>query len=338
MPSKIRVGLIGCGWIALGAAHDLLRQFPRTHYEGLSLFSDYFDVVCLCDNSLVAQENANIFAPGVPLVTRIEELLRYAVDLVVIATPGETHGNVLDVCISAGIRYILCEKPITHDAQEARSILAASRQSGTKIIVNHMRRFSPVIQSAKNYINHHYIVDTAVGEILSGHCYYDKGLFHGGTHLIDLLVYLFGDVKSVTANTCYHTVAGLDGDVQCDVILNFHRCSISLRPFDSSKYAVSDLTLYGDKGRIVFSDMWGKLVKIAGIRQCKQYSAYSELDVDNESVLRDEDSYMTHTYAHLRKVIQDQHPDDSLEASIYTLEIIETIIQITSDGGGTRLL
>jgi predicted dehydrogenase len=178
------------------------------------------------------------------------------------------------------------------------------------------------------------IIDTAVGTICTGDVYYDKGLYHGGTHIIDLLMFFFGDVKSLWATPCHRKVKHAEGDISGDLLLNFETCSISVRPFDSTLYSVTELRLYGDKGSLALSDMWGRRLTISGIRQCKHFSAYYELDDENERVIIDGQSFMTHTYNHIRKVIYESSFDDSLEAAINTLRVIEVAATAITNGGG----
>ena len=99
------------------------------------------------------------------------------------------------------LKIILCEKPLSLSFLEAKKIINKANHENVNIIINHMRRFSPLINEIRNYIQNNYIQDTLVGTIISGIAFYDKGLFHCGTHILDLLVYFFGKFKGVTQLT-----------------------------------------------------------------------------------------------------------------------------------------
>jgi predicted dehydrogenase len=62
--------------------------------------------------------------------TSMPEVLDLAgVDAVTIATPPHTHVAIAHQVIAAG-RHVLCEKPFTRDAAEARELLAAAEAAG----------------------------------------------------------------------------------------------------------------------------------------------------------------------------------------------------------------
>ena len=64
------------------------------------------------------------------------------VDAVTIATPPHTHAAIAHEAIAAG-RHVLCEKPFTRDATEARAMLEAAERAGVVHLLGAEMRFTP---------------------------------------------------------------------------------------------------------------------------------------------------------------------------------------------------
>lgn len=74
-----------------------------------------------------------------------------AVEAVVVATPTQTHYDVLMDVIAAG-KPIFVEKPITFTVEEAEKIMEAVEKAGLYLQVGFMRRFDPGHVAAKKMI------------------------------------------------------------------------------------------------------------------------------------------------------------------------------------------
>jgi predicted dehydrogenase len=64
------------------------------------------------------------------------------VDAVAIATPPHTHAPIGLAAIEAG-KHVVCEKPFTRDASEARELLAAAERAGIVHLLGAEMRFAP---------------------------------------------------------------------------------------------------------------------------------------------------------------------------------------------------
>jgi len=73
-------------------------------------------------------------------------------DLVVIATPTESHSAIAQPLIEAGV-HTLIEKPVTQTLAEADALIAAAKKSGAVLAVGHSERFNPAIKAARPYVN-----------------------------------------------------------------------------------------------------------------------------------------------------------------------------------------
>jgi predicted dehydrogenase len=333
---KIKVGLIGCGWIGMGAEEDILRPVPASHAEAI-LHHEGFELSALYDPGPHAKSDAARLHPEVEFYDVISDFFASGVQAAVIASDAGSHIKLIETCLAHNIKHILCEKPIANDLFEAKRLDKLVQENSANVVVNHMRRFSPEIVRLRRYIRRERIRDTAIGDILSGHAYYDKGLFHCGTHIIDLLIFLLGDVLEVVAISSPQFEAD-ENDLSSEALLFFNSCCISLKPFDSTHYAVTEVVLYGESGRVALTDMWGRVISIAGLRQARDFSAYNEIDEDSARTILNDEPFMVSTYRHFYLTIVGNEPDNSLADSINTLKVIAAIKESSLNEGRRIML
>src|SRR3989338_1054198 len=64
-------------------------------------------------------------------------------DVISICTPPESHKEIIGKVCEAGVKVILCEKPLASSYNDALSIVELCRKNGVNLIVNYLRRFDP---------------------------------------------------------------------------------------------------------------------------------------------------------------------------------------------------
>src|SRR2546430_4213741 len=80
---------------------------------------------------------------GATAVRQLDELLA-ASDGVLVATPTDTHPEVLRRCLAAKTPA-LCEKPVAGDLGELTALIEATEAAGVPVLVGFQRRFDPAI-------------------------------------------------------------------------------------------------------------------------------------------------------------------------------------------------
>src|SRR5262245_25068509 len=86
---------------------------------------------------------------GIKLLDDYEQVLADpAIDAVVLATPHSQHGDQVRRAAAAG-KHVVCEKPFTLTAADAKSAIAAARKAGIVLAVGFNRRFHPSMQELK---------------------------------------------------------------------------------------------------------------------------------------------------------------------------------------------
>src|ERR1700741_1211880 len=90
--------------------------------------------------------------------------MQRGVDAVTIAAPTHLHREIAIDCAGRGI-HVLVEKPIASTVEESRAIVAAARRAGVTLMVGHVERFNPAVQSIKRAIKDQDILSIAITRV-----------------------------------------------------------------------------------------------------------------------------------------------------------------------------
>jgi UDP-N-acetylglucosamine 3-dehydrogenase len=85
---------------------------------------------------------------GCPVFADLDALLASDVEAVTIAAPTHLHQDISLACIARGL-HVMVEKPIAPTVEEGRAIVAAARRAGVTLMVGHVERFNPAVESIK---------------------------------------------------------------------------------------------------------------------------------------------------------------------------------------------
>ncbi|HEX4411524.1 MAG TPA: Gfo/Idh/MocA family oxidoreductase [Xanthobacteraceae bacterium] len=99
-----------------------------------------------------------------PTFTDAEALIREGVDAVTIAAPTHLHHDIAIDCANRGI-HLLVEKPIASTVEESRAVVAAAHRAGITLMVGHVERFNPAVQSMKRAIKDQNILSIAITRV-----------------------------------------------------------------------------------------------------------------------------------------------------------------------------
>jgi len=94
----------------------------------------------------------------------VDALLNAGVDAVTIAAPTHLHHDIALKCIGRGV-HLLVEKPLASSVAEGRAIVAAARRAGVTLMVGHVERFNPAVQSVKRAIKDQDILSIAITRV-----------------------------------------------------------------------------------------------------------------------------------------------------------------------------
>ena len=184
--SELKIAVVGAG--LMGADH-IIRIQKRIVGAEVSAVVEPDE-----SRAKAALENA----PGAKWFPNIEAAIEAkAMDAVLIATPGQFHEPVLVPAIEAGLP-ILCEKPLTPDADSSYKIVELEVANGKQLIqVGFMRRFD------QGYINlRELIASGKQGELLGLHCAHRNpavpDTYHNDMLIFDSVVHEIDAVRFLT--------------------------------------------------------------------------------------------------------------------------------------------
>ncbi|MBQ7778994.1 MAG: Gfo/Idh/MocA family oxidoreductase [Clostridia bacterium] len=200
MSRKLRVGIIGTGNIS------------ECHMSGYKALGDEVEVVAACD---IDEKKLAKFCEqfGVPnKYTDFNEMMaNEKLDAVSVCTWNSVHKDATIAALRGGAN-VICEKPMAMNTAEALEMLEASKETGKLLQIGFVRRFGNDAEALKEYIE----ADT-FGDIYYAKATYlrrngcpggwfgDKTRSGGGplidlgVHVIDLVRYLAGSPKAVSA-------------------------------------------------------------------------------------------------------------------------------------------
>ena len=170
----IRIGMIGCGGRATGAALDCLEAAPGV--EVVAMFDLFRDRL---EGSLKELEEKFPGKIKVPADRRYTGFDGYKalcalpeVNLIVTATPPGFRPVHFRAAIEAG-KHVFMEKPVAVDPAGVRSIIATSelaRTKGLAVVAGTQRRHQSRYLEVMKRIH-----DGAIGELVGGACYWNQG-------------------------------------------------------------------------------------------------------------------------------------------------------------------
>ncbi|MBM4034388.1 MAG: Gfo/Idh/MocA family oxidoreductase [Planctomycetes bacterium] len=178
---KYRLAVIGTGGIS------------RYHMGGW-LKSGLGQLVAACD---VQPANLEGFvrefgvAPEHAYSDAREMLRRERPEAVSICAWAQHHAALVVAACKAGVRGILCEKPMAYSNAEAEAMAKAAEVSGAKVMITHQRRYSRRIAKARQLI-----AKGAIGQVHTLVARGGGGLTNTHSHSIDMLRYVLGDPKA----------------------------------------------------------------------------------------------------------------------------------------------
>ncbi|MBD3182643.1 hypothetical protein GF312_10145 [Candidatus Poribacteria bacterium] len=179
--AKYRIGIVGCGGIS------------RVHAKAYQNTEDT-EIVCCVD---IKEEAVNKFGEefNIPEDSRYlnhnDMLESKDLDIISVCTWHGSHAPItIDAC-KAGLKGVLCEKPMATSLGDADAMLEAAEASGTKIVIGHQGRFRSSNVKARELI-----LSGAIGQPTAVFRNSSDGLLNNGTHAIDGVRFILGDPKA----------------------------------------------------------------------------------------------------------------------------------------------
>ncbi|HWZ65847.1 MAG TPA: Gfo/Idh/MocA family oxidoreductase [Patescibacteria group bacterium] len=288
---RINFAIIGQGYI--GKRHaDMVRQNPAAR------------LVAVCD--ILPKKMTDTESISEPYYQDIDEMITShpEIEVVSVCTPNGLHAQHALKALRAN-KNVVCEKPMALSISDCQKIIALADQMQKHVFCVMQNRFSPPSAWIKDVIDKRVLGDIHIVQL---NCYWNRdgryyktggwkgsGQLDGGTlftqfsHFIDIMYWLFGDIKDIHAQFADFEHAK-QTDFEDSGIIDFKFISGGMGSINYStaiwdKNLESSLTIIGSKGSIKIGGQYMDKVEhchvkdyelplLAATRPANNYGAY----------------------------------------------------------------
>ena len=254
---KYRVGIIGAGAIAQGCHIPGYVKDPRA------------ELVAFCDPTIERhQEMAQPFGGLKGYKTYQKMLANEKLNVVSVCTPNKYHASATLAALDAGC-HVLCEKPMATTLKEADAMMALARTKRKKLMVGFTHRLFAGPAKCKALLEKKALGKPFMIRVRFAHggphpgwakdakTFYDPKTAAGGAmldmgiHALDLCLWLFGPVTSVSALTGA-LIKKIPVDDNAVMLLEFKSGALGNNEVGwTSKPGFSGMEIYGTEGSLI---------------------------------------------------------------------------------------
>ena len=210
----LSVALVGFGWWGRTIASRLKEN-------------SLFELVCVVEPN--SDAHRDIEEMGLRPISDFEQAVNMEkVSALILTSPNDFHDSQIAQCVAKG-KHVFCEKPLSLTFGGAQNSVKACEEAGLVLGIGHERRFEPAVMEIKRLLDQGEFGNIMHAELAFSH---DKlihlpagswrttkefapaaAMTQMGIHLTDILIWYFGKVKSVYANTTSRSLGWETGDV-----------------------------------------------------------------------------------------------------------------------------
>lgn len=263
LPRKIKWGVVGCGGYLENEFLPTFQYLKRSKL--ISVFSSDARRADFIKKKFNAENSFNDY----------QKFLNSNIDAIYISSKNSDHYQQVIDAANAG-KHILCEKPLSITSKQAKEMVKVCEKNNVVLTINYLNRHHPIIKKTKEFID-----SKLLGKIVSISIKFnidykpndnyrfslkDSGggaLRDLGTHVIDLLRYLGGEISSINGN--------IDNVIYDSKVDDF---AIAYVKFENGGYGdlnvsynvsepVSRIEILGNRGTIVIDKLVGQTVAAA---------------------------------------------------------------------------
>ena len=269
---KINTIVVGLGNI--GMMYDFYKnnKYFLTHVKSISANKNY-NLLGAIDSDIA---KISLFKKkyDLPAYKNIDDIkILNKIDLVVVASPTETHFNIIkQVLLILKPKIILCEKPFTDDFFKASVLIRLCKKNKTKLFINYIRNSLPVFDKIKKFI------EIRKQTFFTAKVYFSGDILNNGSHYFIFFYKLFKDYIS------YKLMNYKKQTKRLDLIINYKNCKLLLNNINNS-YKEDKIILknsnssiaWNNSARYLIFNKNKKIVKIvSNINKYQQY-VYKEI-------------------------------------------------------------
>jgi predicted dehydrogenase len=211
---------------------------------------------------------------------------RESLDVIAIATHPGSHRDIVLSALEHGVRAIFCEKPFSLTLDDADEMVAACREAGCVLGVDHSRRWHPAWLKARELLQ-----SGAIGELVSMYTVCEgikpepswqseeEGpLLHDAVHAFDMFRFFAGDVRSV-AGTALRRERPYRVEDDSQAIFEFEAGVSGVALVNElASYSRFIMELHGDEGLLLLQDDGPTLWTAVDITQKHRHEPESNIE------------------------------------------------------------
>lgn len=302
---KYKVAILGCG--KMGAFYDFKALTPQPPLSHLTAFNSHknFEVLAIIDSNETTLKLINKKYKIPYSFTSLDSFKdsKISVDVISICTPTKEHYENIYKVLNIKPKLIFCEKPITNCINFSNQVVELCKKTDVKLLVNFSRRWDPFINKLKENIK-----NNTFGDISRIFAKTNNGILNYGSHLFDLLFYLFDEINE---------------DKIKFYSINRNDVSLSLNIGQSSETPV-EIYMSNDKNYSLFEIEFFFSKYIISMFNGGLYWGFRKIT---------QDKIFPNIYSPKKFVFKKGNVLDTLSrATDHIYEILENKINITSDG------
>jgi predicted dehydrogenase len=272
--NKLKFAIIGCGRIA--ERHAV--QISRIGY-----------LEAVCDNvsskaiRLGQKYNSKIYTDYDELLRKENEL-----DVIAICTPNGLHAEHSIKAFKKGV-HVLCEKPMAITVYDCGEMIKEAEKANKRLFVVKQNRYNPPVKAIKEALD-----ENRLGKIYSIqlNCFWNRNaeyynqsdwkgtvnldggaLFTQFSHFIDLLYWMFGDIKKAESiNRNFNHDKIIEFEDTGVVIVEFYNGVIGTINYTVNSYSKNmegSLTIFGEYGTVKIGGQYLNELEYQNIRDYK---------------------------------------------------------------------
>lgn len=320
----VNVALVGLGNIGLLFDTDKTNLAKCLSHTKAIYANKNFNLKYAVDIDRKNFEILNDFFPNCLIYTNYEEIVNQNdIDLLVIATPTKTHYTILNAFSkNENIKYFFIEKPLFELVQNYTSIDTTLKE---KIIINYSRRFSKTISNMKKFITSKEIQPE---KIIIHYC---KGLKNNGSHMIDLINYLFEN-PSIEESQILSKSNGLnETDINYDIFAKLNYKGNTIPTYfiahDHTKYNFIEVEIFSNDYLIKLNNAKSEIQYYEKIDH-PEFPTYKIFNPTCKTETIDGTLFLSNAYAKIYTMLIDNEKNiSSFDDELQNQEFYNTIIK-----------
>lgn len=316
---SIRTAVIGCGTIS------------ETRHIPAAIKLPEIDLTALVDQNLQrAKRLGKKF--NIAHCFRDYKEITDSIELAIVATPNSSHAAICSDCLRSGI-HVFCEKPMAISVKECESMIGASEEGRSKLMIGHYMRYTSNVILARQLINEHVLGNIKMIEGSFGYAFkwqsatnfYNSSELAGGgvlidtgVHLFDLVYYLTG-LEGIPVYYSVHDEGTGGAEREVDVELELDKGMICLFSLSRNRKLPNTMKVIGDKG-------WLK-VYLGNYRDIEVCRFKRKIPTNDEPICmigQKFDPYLKQLEAFVESIMEDKAPPVSGADGKRTLTLVET--------------